>query len=234
MAYMQVAWIREGLGQSGEAEEAYRQAVRLFGQLTTDFPDRVEYRKSTTGADDRLALQLARQGRHEEAEKAHQEAEHLFNGPGPTALPGPEFLTSLGTLHSNQGLRLRLAKRYEVALQHSRRAVELLSQVPSDAPNSDHNRGALASAWTELGNDLGRTKRLGEATAAHRKALESRQPDLTRHPADVGLRTQVGSCWRNLGRAHRLQEAQSDARQAYREAQKLFGPLAEDFPTVPQ
>src|SRR5262249_4061097 len=48
-AHMRVGRTRSILGQTGEAAAAFREALRLYGQLAADFPAKPEYRRELAG-----------------------------------------------------------------------------------------------------------------------------------------------------------------------------------------
>jgi hypothetical protein len=238
LAYRRVGDIQQKLGEQAKAEEAYGQALGLFGRLVKDFPARPEYREGLAGCYHQLGLLHAGAKRHQEAEAAYRQAVALREQLLAEAPASPRYESDLAASLSNLGFLLHYPHgRPREAEQAYRQALALLDRLVGQPPPSaakeaapQDQRAVLLSQLAALRAAQGKwaeVRQLLDQAIGHQRLAVKVRP---RHPT---LRRNLGSQLARLARSLvQLQELPA-AEAAYGEASALYEKLAEDFPHIP-
>jgi serine/threonine protein kinase/Tfp pilus assembly protein PilF len=233
-AQLRVGDIRQRLGQHGEAEAAYRQAVELYARLAADFPAAPEYRHGLAATHNNLGLLLMDTGRPQEAESAFRDALELREALAADFPAVPQHRLEQAKSYNNLGLLLKDSGRPQAAEAAYRAALDLQKALAADFPNVPNYRMDLARTRLNLGLLLMDTGRPKEAEAAHRDALDIQKGMAADFPAVRLYRQLLAKSQSNLGVLLMNTGRPKEAEAAYRDALALFQRLAAEFPAVPQ
>ncbi len=229
----QLAHAQASLGQTDEALASLDEAIRIFRELSADYPDRPDYRRELAGRYGERGGVLRRSRSTDAADAAYREAqtirERLVAEDG--AQPGDRL--ALAVLHVEWCDCLFAALRYEDGERHARRALELLEQLLKESPEDVTYRGRAAAAHNVLAIALKRTNRRQEARGHYEEALALQQRLYEEAPQESQRRAALGVARRNLALLLRDSAQLEDARRHYQEARALFEGLAADFPDMP-
>jgi serine/threonine protein kinase len=220
-AYHRVGVIREQLGQTAEAEAAYRQAQALFEQLASDFSMVPKYAQNLAENHLRLGILLEVVNHHEEALAAHQQGLTIFRRLAADFPSIPEYREGLALSYHNLAIVLCSLGRTDEVWQVIGQALMIQQKLAADFPGVPKYRLRLASLKLYWGrsDDQGLTimKKLAVEFPNERKIRVT----LARGLYLRGLK---------LADTDRNQEALA----AYQQALALEEKLAVDFPSVPQ
>jgi eukaryotic-like serine/threonine-protein kinase len=232
MAHRRVGDIYQKLDDRENAEPAYAEAIRLFGRLAEDFPDRPDYSDALAHCHHSLATLLFRAKRHAEAEEAFLRAVALREklvGDAPSARHRFDLAVSVGEL----GRLLHVTGRPRDAGQTYRRALDLLDGLtelkgdPGYLNQLGLTLGRLADLRGDSG-DQGQTRRLLEQAVGHLQEV------LKAHPRHHVCREHLAALLVFLARTRVRLDDSAGAETAYRQALALGERLAEDFPRTSQ
>jgi tetratricopeptide (TPR) repeat protein len=186
--------------RSREAEEAFRQALRLLEKLTEVFPDEPDYRHSLGGTLSNLALVRNSQGDLKQARQLVQRA-----------IAEEEAALKLNPRHPRYRLYLRndlaiLAAvldgsgEAEEAVQLARRAVDVQEKLVADWPDVRRFRDTLADAYADLAEMLvDRNPKEAESLAL--RAVTIQEQRIHDNPQVVPFREVMANTQLILGRA---------------------------------
>lgn len=200
--------LRENLGETSGAEEAFRRAELFHARAGSGD----SYERGTNL--NNLATILVTRGRPGEAEAVMREARAIWD-------------RTVGPDHPIQGLGRFTLARIQVALEQPALALvtiregrEILRSLPPD--HRDHSRGDVLEAMALLALD-----RLPEAEQSARRALATR---LTAYPAaDWRVAEAEGALGRVLAGQNRLEEARAVLTRSHQSFRAAWGP---DHPTT--
>jgi serine/threonine protein kinase/tetratricopeptide (TPR) repeat protein len=221
------------LGQSGDTEKAYRQAIDLYRALAAGFPDRPEFQRALANNYLGLSNVLADARRLPEAEEAQQRVERILEHlPGESRdTPGNRNL--LANWHMARAFLLSTAERYSEAESSARQAIALQKLLLEESPANTQYEFDLSNSYNTLGIILKRTKRIQDAVAAYRQSLDYQERLAARFPWSAQIRVHLGVGYRNFGLLLRQNGRNQDAQKTYRQAQSVLEKLVNDFPSVP-
>jgi serine/threonine protein kinase/tetratricopeptide (TPR) repeat protein len=233
-AYWRVGNIRQRLGQTAQAEVAYRRCRDLFQQLADEFPAVAAYRQDLGRSYNNLGVLLKNTGRVPEAEQAYRDAlkfqEQLVDEFPNVA----EYRQALATDHNNLGILLLTTGRVQDAEGAYRDALKLRQQLVTDFPSVSEHRQSLAVSHHNLGVLLENTGRVQDAEQAYRDAVKLQEQVAADFPNVPEYRKGLAASHMNLGNLLMNTGRLPDAERAYRDALKLRQQLADDFPNVPE
>lgn len=221
-AYVMIGQIEVNLGHPVPAEEAYCQALDVFGGLVADFPDRSDYRYTfaRTHAFIGSFLRIA-PGRSQEAEDNDRLAIELLDGLVREYPATHTYRVELGRSHQELGYLLWRRGRSAEAEAAYREALAVQKPVAASlGPSAGEYVTDLANTLNSLGILLRVDQRLDEAESAFRQALDALNklpPELlavsrNRHQ----LARSYGHLAIVLGQTGRFAEAEKIVKQALR------------------
>jgi tetratricopeptide (TPR) repeat protein len=228
-----VAKIRAFLGERREAVRGYREAIRLWEQLATDFPATPEYRHELARSHGNLGLLLVDLGQGVEAEAAYRRALGLWEKLATDFPAAPVYRHKLGNSHNNLANAFRRLGKYPEAEAAYRQAVALHEELAADFPAAAEYRHDLAGEHTNLGSLLMEQGKLSEAETAYRRALALHEQLAKDFPAEPIYRQHWAYSLHNLGVQLRRLGKQPEAEVAYRQALAIKEKVVADFPAVP-
>jgi serine/threonine protein kinase len=144
--------LSELLDRKGEAELYYRQAIKLYQPMASDFPGEQLYRSELGRCTFDLATLLLGIQRPSEAETAYREAIGLFRKLVAESPAVPAYRSQLGDACNNLGALFRTGKKLKEAEEMFREAVALGEKVRSESPDNRSYLISLAAGYGNLGN----------------------------------------------------------------------------------
>lgn len=229
-----LANIHSRLGQSRQAEKAYREALALSTHLIAELPAKPEFRENLARIRTNLANLLSELGQRAEAETHYRAAipiqtQLAFDHPA-----SPEYRESLARSYSNLGVLLRDMNRLAETETAYKDSLAIRTKLVADHPTVAEYRQDAARIRTNLGALYTELNRREEAMAQYRSALEDQTKLAEEFPNVPAYRQALGATNNNLGNLltdlKRLDEAES----AYRAALTVKKKLAADFPSMPE
>jgi tetratricopeptide (TPR) repeat protein len=243
LAGFRVGQLHRTLNEPDKAAVDYGKAIKLQEQLRDQFPGERGYRQDLANSYNWLGELLRDSGGSmKEAEENYRRAlalqERLVeeDAQEPAGHRQPAYRRELARSHSNLGLVEMDTDRGEAALKDYDRAVELLEQLVAESPSSDSSndfRHELARTRTNRGSFHRTHKRLAEAEADYRRAIE-----LLRDMRGSGRRRAVyefnlAIAYQNLGNVFWDRQEHAKALTELGHAQTILARLVENFPDRP-
>jgi serine/threonine protein kinase/Flp pilus assembly protein TadD len=224
-AYGRLGSIYQLLGQFVEAEQAFREAIRLLETLALEVPLGADARADLVGQLRSLGAILVSTQQRDEAEKAFRqalaEAEKL-------AAEFPDTLRYrllLAECNIGVGVSLHYTRPQEAERLY-RQAITL------SGPDAD-SQSIVVRSYLHLGQLFVGNRQFPDAERAYRKALLIAEKLANDFLHSHEKREQLGSSLYGMGYLFASTERPREAEQAYRRALPLFEKLAADFPGVP-
>jgi serine/threonine-protein kinase len=231
--YHQVGHIHHNLGRWAEAVQAYGHQARLLEGLVQGEPANQALRQELALSHRWRGNALRDLRRYRESQEAYRQAvelhEQVLRDSPDDAGRQVAFANTLLNLAS---VTPRLEGSDELPELH-RRMLKLNRAAVAAAPEEASFQAELALALESQGlYFLG----MGQAASAEgplREALAIRQELFARGSLGRPEERYLATVHTNLGRALAATGQTAEAERSYREAAKLLGPLAEDFPDTP-
>ncbi len=216
-----------------EANQHYREAVRLGRDLTADFPSVPLYRQQLAASCNNLGILLQAAGKRDEADQAFADA---LSAKGKLAADFPcvpGYRRDLAGSLNNRGLALHTQHRHAEAEVVYRRAVGLSGRLAEEFPDEPEYEREEARARLNLGALLLAAGRADEAEDEYGRALDVLTRLTGRLADQPDCRQEMARLHLNRGALSQVQGKPADAERAYREAVRLFAELRRDYPGVP-
>jgi tetratricopeptide (TPR) repeat protein len=153
-----------------EAEDAYRQGVRLFNKAAAKSPARLRMPVDLAGTLRQLAKVVDARGRPQEAEEIYRRAIPLFDKLAADFPAGPHNRWGQAAVHFRHGLLLQKLKRSAEAEQEYRRTVELFDKLANDFPTLPGYAATAVDRRLHLAQFLAETGRAEEAQQVYDRA----------------------------------------------------------------
>jgi tetratricopeptide (TPR) repeat protein len=150
-AYSRVGFIRDRLGQRGEALAAWERTRELHARLVADFPAVPAHRQGLARSHRNLAVVYAETSRGREAESAYGEALTHFRNLVAEFPDVPAYRNDLGRTLNNLGVLLRKLGRAREAEEVYGEAAAVLKQLAAGFPTEPGFREELAHTYMNLG-----------------------------------------------------------------------------------
>jgi serine/threonine protein kinase/Tfp pilus assembly protein PilF len=229
-----VGTMRHGLGELQEAERDFDQAVGIYNQLASDFPNRPEFIEHLADCHNNRGLLLQDTGRLPDAEKDFNQALNIYQKLAADFSNRPEFHQRLAGSHLNRGQLLSETGRLNEAEIDYGQALSIQKQLAADFPARPEFRYDVANSYNNRGILLKETGRPQEAEKDYDQALSIHKQLAADFPARPEFRLALAGSHNNLGfllsAMGRPQEAEKD----YDQALSIHKQLAADFPTRPE
>ncbi|HET6574008.1 MAG TPA: serine/threonine-protein kinase [Fimbriiglobus sp.] len=233
-AQYRVGLIRRKLGESLEAEGAYRAAIDLQQKLASDFPDGPEYRHDLAKSHTGLGNLLGDTGRPREAEGEYRAANDLLRKLYDDFPDVPEHRRDLAASLTNLGVCLTTTARPREAEEAYRAAVDVMRKLVADPHAPADSRSLLASGYGNLGNLLFATNRPKEAEECHRAGRDLFEKLAGEFPHQPDYRRDLARSHNNLGAVLAETGRPKAAAEAFRAAAAIQRQLAAEYPTRPE
>jgi tetratricopeptide (TPR) repeat protein len=187
-AYNNVATVSRALGEFDRAEQAFREALRLSDELSSNFPTVAIYRRSRAHVLDNLGMLLAQQGREAEAETIFRSSiavrQRLVGKE--TSLPSDDFELAAGW---NLLATLLLGRnQLDEARQLAEKSLQLFESRPGNASEDLKRRVQIATTEHLLADILEARHEETNAETHLRQAVEQQRAVLKEAPANAEYR----------------------------------------------
>jgi serine/threonine protein kinase len=229
---MQLALVREEMGETEKARAEYDRARSIFAELAAGHPQVHKYREALAVSQYNLGNALEAQHRTAEAEAAYRQALAVIERLR-AEVDKPGYRRHLAAIHTNLGAMFSGLNKHREAAGDYRRAIaileKLVDEVPSDREyllNLASARGNLANAFNELGED-------DQALALYRQAIAAKVRLVELDRTNREYRDSLAMSQNNLGTLLEGRGDRTGAEAAYREARTLWAQLAADFRGIP-
>jgi len=200
LAHWRLADVHSALGESRQAEEAYRKGIALFEALVRARPGSDSYRHDLATLQSNLGLVCANVGRWKDAEAAYRAGVALGDAllaKDPTS-KSARFLAA--TLRDRMGILFMRTRRFDESERSYRRGIELREGLAASSPEYE-NRYPLVESYNNLGTLFAGVGRAAEAEAAYRKGVELIDRLIAERPDDPIAINAQGSSHGNLAGA---------------------------------
>jgi serine/threonine protein kinase len=228
-AFLRVGYIRQLLGETERAEQAYRAAGDLFAALEAEQAGGQDYREDVANTFHNIGVVLSEGGRLAEAEKAYRRALDLNRPLAESSRAAVHrrhramYFNGLGTLLVKTG-------RVPEAEQAFRDAVGIWERLGAEHPGALEYREGLGTTSSNLGHLLEDSGRSAQAEKAYVRAAGVWQGLVKDFPADAEFRERLGRSHAALGKLWKETGRLPEAEKALRQAQDILGRLTADFP----
>jgi serine/threonine protein kinase len=231
--YYLVGHIHHLLGETRQAEKAYRDAVPLLTTLADEFPKRPEFRSDLALTHNHLGVLLKETGRTEEAEKNHNSALRIRTRLVDEFPDRPAYLHELTRTLINLGGLLRDTGRLKEAESDFREAVANSKRLVTDFSPRAERLNDLAVSQNNLATLLYLTGQPEEAEAAWRDAVAVRKKLAADFPDVPDHQHGLAKAQMNLATFLRDGGQEKEPGDLYREALASCKRLAADYPGRP-
>jgi tetratricopeptide (TPR) repeat protein len=231
--------ISRTLGQRGEAEQDFEQAVAILDKLANDYAEEPRYQRDLGEAVKHLAW--SRQTPSENGRDLARAAE-ICGGLAARYPDNPDFQVEWARSLHNLTDAFYRDHRFEEADEVNRRVIKILEDVLATHPPQPHYYGVLGVTCRYLAERMITTGQVDEALATARKAvLYTEQLKGARDSVPRYMEEMRPFDWNNLARAHiTVARAYSvtgrfaDAIVSFNRARAISEKLILDFPFLPR
>lgn len=233
-AYFRMGVLNQTLGRSRDSENAYRQAIALGHQLTTEFPNQPEFRKRLALSHSNLGIVLGRTGRRPEAEAAYSQALVGFKLLVVDFPKEQSFRQALAGTYNNLGNLLHVDGRMEKAEPAYLESLAIRKQLAVEFPEDIVLQRALAMSHNCLGWLWQNTQKREKAELSYREAVIAQKQAVATYPHRPEFRAELAKYQVNLGNVLRDEGRLDEAEAVYSEALPIAKQVVTDFPSRPE
>jgi serine/threonine-protein kinase len=231
-AYRDVGDIYTELASKEQAEQAYRQSLRLLQELGGDRPSDAAFRRELAASCNGLGLLLLATGGLAEAEELLARALALRKGLAADFPDVALIRQDLAQGYNNLALLLDTVGRPDEGEQLYRQARDVEQALFDDFPAMPEYRHRLAESWGNLATVVSAAGRVKEAEPLYDQAIELCQPLTHDFPGVARYRRTLARAFNNLALLLANTRRPEAAAELYRKCLDLRQRLAEDFPAV--
>jgi serine/threonine protein kinase/tetratricopeptide (TPR) repeat protein len=210
------------------AEQAYRQAMAIHGELAAEFPSHSGHKKEWAESHNALGYVLWGSGRPVEAEEVFRRSVTIGEDLIAQFPDVPEHRAALGRSLNGLGLVLEDPGHGEQVL---RRALTLYDGLTEDFPRRPEHLRMLAAIHNNLALTLDEQERHDEAAAALERAVQLGDRLVADFPENPDHKAFLALHLKNLGHHLRARGRSQEAEQAFARMLSLREKLAHDFPS---
>jgi len=230
-AYKRLADIHQMLGEFKQAEQAFRQAIDIFGVLSAEFPSVPEYRRDLASALFYLGVLLKNyMADKHQALNVYERAFELRVKLAEEFPTVPEYLSELADTHLDLGLVLGDLRRYEQALTHLRQSLDLRAELADRFPDNLEYREGPAGGHHWLGACLQAVGRPEEAERHYRRCLAIRTELVEAQPDSAKCQHHLAHIQNYLARLLLKTGRSEEALEVFQEAAAIGEELVAGFP----
>jgi serine/threonine-protein kinase len=233
-ANRRVGDIQELLGQTAEAEEAYRQALALQGRLVGEARGDPERRQELSKTHHNLGAMYWRLGRMADAEAEFQEAlavgeELVAEHPADAA-----YREELAWAHDGLGVVYQHTNRKDLAETSLTRARDIWAALARDHAEVPRYQRQLAVSCNNISVLLAEVGREDDADAAIKRAIEAQKKVVAVDRTSTQDQQILGKLYHSRGWVNFTRGRGDAAEAAYNEALPVQEDLARRHPSVPR
>ncbi len=234
-AQLQAGTIANQLGDQEAAEQAFRTAAKLFGELATASAQPAEFQQRHATALNNLALLFAAQGQLAEARQQYTAAIRLQTQVVASGEQGTPAKRVLAELFANRGLLERQTDNLKGARKSLTHSIALLETIVATQAEDRETRHALAMAFNnrsfmEQEHDWA----AAEASCRAAVSLLTQLVDESASDQTASARSDLALSYNNLAAILGYQNKNGDAIHAFQQAVKLQEQLVRQAPVVVQ
>jgi len=228
-----LALVLSDLGRHRDAEDEYRQSIKLYRQLVAEYPSTADYRYRLATSQNSLGVILRQFSKRAEAEAEYRSGLAVATELVAAFPDVAQYRAVLARFHSNLGNLLRTGGEEE-AEEHHRRAVALRKELAGASPLLPENRNGLAAAHVNLGVFLLHVGKRQAAEAEFRQACDLRRQLAFDFPTVPEHRQKLALCHRNLANVLHGLKRDEAAETEHRQSVAVIRQVADEFPTIPE
>jgi tetratricopeptide (TPR) repeat protein len=233
-AHLQMAIIRDRLGQPQHAERTYARAEELIQRLCSDFPDESRHMQNLARCRHNHGVFLLKGGRLAQAEAALRSAQGLIAHLVATEPAPPRLRCDLASVCNNLGTALQGLHRSKDAEQSYLLALDALVQLAAEDPRHVPYRHELARSHNNLGVLQQNGGEPAKAEVNHRAALRLRIALVGELPSSAEHKAELAGTYTNLGSLLAILGRMDEAMEHTRRALGHYEELADLYPGVPR
>jgi serine/threonine protein kinase/tetratricopeptide (TPR) repeat protein len=230
-AFAELARVRSEIGEFPAALADFDQAMAIYSQLVAANPGRESFQTGLADAILSRGVVFGLQGRPQDAAAAFREALDMFERLTSEFPDSTGHHYSSARTASNLGVQLRNLDRLDESEIAHRRSIRSHQAFAARGGSKPDAKAQLGVAWVGLGALELRRRRLKEAEAAFKSALEVVSGIPKPIFSEMRLEAQV---WNNLGIVYRESARNGDAEKAFRKSIAVKESLSARFPSVAQ
>jgi serine/threonine-protein kinase len=247
LAYRRMGDINKLLGRTEEAETAYKQSLKVLGDLVRDYGDDPRYREEWAASHNDLGnFFYDTPGRGEEARGPYERGLELRAELVRRYPDVREYRQGLAKMHSSLGGWWHAhGKDRKQAEDHYLEALKLRTDLVAGRPDdpayqfdlavSRHNLGFLYEDELSVKTTNSTTQAQAEkAEEAYGEAQQIYKQLVQKHPRDLTYQEFLAKLYGNRGRLYGKTRRRFEAHQANEEALRRYETLARKHPAVPQ
>ncbi len=232
-ANIRVATITEEVGNIGDAQTAFRQALEVRRELALRDPGDVESRLEMANCLNGIGRLLMQAGRPDESMRHFLEARAILE---PRVAERPGDLTARDYLASSIGGIASLEQRaghHQSARGSLEKVLEIRRGLADAHPDDVSWQTKLAAAVHDLGAHAHTLAHNDEALQFYRQALELRKKLAERHPELPRLKDELAALYNDMANIFLYQhDGEREAMRLYRESLTIRAKLVQAHPTV--
>jgi tetratricopeptide (TPR) repeat protein len=168
--------LRDVPGKRGEAEEQYRKALAVRGELVADFPGEPGYRHNLADSHNNLGVVLKESGKREAAEEQYRKALAIREKLVADFPDVPGYQLNLGSGYSNFAVLVRDGGQPEQSLIWFEKATATYTAILERDRGSPLARGPLGRCYERRANTYVLLQKFTEATRDWDRAFEFSPP----------------------------------------------------------
>ncbi|HVJ81354.1 MAG TPA: serine/threonine-protein kinase, partial [Planctomycetia bacterium] len=172
-AFAELARVRTEIGELPAALADFDQALEIYSRLVAANPGRETFQSGVADATLSRGVVFALQGRPKEAAGAFRESLEMFDRLASEYPDSLEHLDSSARTASNLGIQLRNLNRLDESEIAHQRAIKSHQAFAARGGSKPDAKAQLGVAWVGLGTLELRRRRLKEAEAAFKSALDA-------------------------------------------------------------
>ena len=237
-SYGRIGDLQREKGVPDAALEAYRQAHEISSMLAEKTPNNTELQWDLRASYNRIGDLLQEGGDPERAVEAYREALKVaskvaLKGTTRFSRLGPEDTLpkqNLGESYKIIGDALKKRGDPQGAKEAYRQALEILSEVAGEYPDTPQWQDAMEETCRNLGDVLMGSGDLKGAEEAYQKALNITSELAAKYPDNPQRQDAMAQSYRNIGQVRKETGNFEGAEEAYQKALKITSELAVKYP----
>jgi tetratricopeptide (TPR) repeat protein len=229
-----VGTMRLKLGEINEAEKNYGEALTIYQQLATDFPNELEFRRRLAKSYANRSVVRRATGRTPEAEQDNETALTIEKRLAADFPARPEFRQQVAKSLNNRGILLRSAGRLPEAERDWNDALSIYQELAAELGSQPEFREELASLHRNRGVLLKTAGRRKEAEQDFDTAVRSYEQLVAEFPSRPEFRQMLAKTYDIRGTLLDTNGRHELGEQDYDQALKIRKQLAADYPSRPE
>jgi eukaryotic-like serine/threonine-protein kinase len=223
------------LGNSRDAETAFRHSVAIHEKLAEDFPQKKLFYHGDLAANYvDLGVNLKDQKKNADAEAATQRALELLEPMEAESKPNRAVLQLAARTRSNLGQLFRLGRKLDKAEEFYQKAMEVQRKHVAEFPTAPRFQRDLADSCNGMGIVCAELKKDAAAEKAFREGLALRKKLADDYPKVLQCRHELAGSHRDLGFFWLRLEKFGDAKAEFRKAVEIRRAIVAEAGDIPR